>query len=176
MMYKGYLDISRRQDDTDMRKENYNPEKDFHLLFQLADAGSSRKFLEFKIDPAALVSALAMGHHLPIEFEILDDIKLVGKIREHKTFRIRDRGTGKMVVPERISKDGWEYSSGYSNHHTSVLDDGKHYFNCTFIRYVEPASDDSVFDLELEPDLPWEETPTKVKSTVGHDKPRKTRK
>lgn len=180
VMRKGYLDISRRQDDHDLRKDNYDSHRDFHLLFQVADVGSGRKFLEFKMDPAALISALAMGHHLPIEFEILDEIKLVGKVRENKTFNIRDRGTNKdnMVIPARITDEGWQYVSGYGNYHSRFAKDGKNFFPCTFQRYVDEADAevDSTFDDE--PDVPWEEKdPRKVvREILTPSKPVKRKK
>lgn len=164
VMRKGYLDISRRQDDHDLRKPDYDSATDFHLLFQFVDANNKRKFMEMKISPSALISAIAMGHHLPIEFELLDDIKHIGKIREHSTFNIRDRGTGieSMVIPQRIIDAGWQYMNGYSNYQKRFSKDGKQYFPCAFQRYVDEGVtvDDSTFDDE--PDVPWENDPRKV--------------
>lgn len=163
VMRKGYLDISRRQDDHELRKDDYDPHNDFHLLFQFVDANNKLKFMEMKISPSALISAIAMGHHLPIEFEFTGDIKHIGKIREHGTFNIRDRGTGieSMVIPQRLVDAGWLYMNGYANYQKRFEKDGKHYFPCSFQRYVDETVDDSTFDDE--PDVPWEEKdPRKV--------------
>lgn len=165
---KGFISISRRENP---EPQHEDAERDFHLELTIGDTASGRKFLSIKIDPAELVSAMAGGHQRPLEFEFDEKaLALVGRKREHKQFRIRDKGTDRMVVPQRILDEGWQYSTGYGNSHTSFTENNKRYYNCSFIRYIDPVQEDSSFDDEPD-DLPWNE-PTQKAPSGKQRKPR----
>lgn len=154
-VHVGRFSVTRRSLDFDLKQHEANPNADYNMIITLEDDSTGRNFLEITISGAEFLNAVTSMHGRPCEFAFNEkNLALVGKVRETVQCLIRERKGG-AVIPKQYADEGWELWNGYGNHHNSRHENGKIFYNCMLVRYVDKPTD-SDFPDEA-PSLPWDE-------------------
>ena len=144
--YETCIDITRRDLDFAMQREDYNSHQDFNMEITLRDETSRRKFLTVTIPGGALMSALHNRSQVPCVTEFEDGFRVFGKSKETKTVWIKEQPKLKYGEDPKLSKkltdEGWEYSHGYGNHKTSEERDGVRHYSCQLLRFVDEPEEE----------------------------------
>lgn len=152
---RGNLSISRRERPYEKRKIK-NGHSEFDMVLTVTDEESHRKAFELTIDGAEFLNAITNLGYRPCTYRMESgNFDLLGKTKETKTIWIKTKDSYKKDdiprVPKRWTEEGWEYDSGYGNHHRHEVRDGVAGFNCMLVRYVEPTTE---VDFPLEESAP----------------------
>lgn len=152
-VHAGRFSVTRREQDFDLRNKDASPNTDYNIIITMEDDSTGRNFLEITLSGAEFLNAITSMHGRPCEFAFNEkNLALVGKVRQTMSCRIRERKIG-VVVPHKYADEGWTHWSGYGNHHNARNENGKIYYECLLVRYVD-KTDDSEFPDEAV-DLPW---------------------
>lgn len=101
----------------------------------MIDENSGAKFLDAEIDLASFAEALTGLARVDVEYE-LENLEIVGRTRETKRVFIAERKTGVRLSKADVA-EGWQYWSGYGNHHNSKIKNDVSGYECTVVRYLD---------------------------------------
>lgn len=131
--------VQRRIDNTRLADDSFDADRDCDVQIEIGSVDSGRRLGSLLIPAGSLMSAIMGSGDVRGTFEFDKGMLYFGKLRETKEVLLRQTVENRKTpnIPKALRDDGWMYSSGYGSTHRFERRDGKPYYRCLLVRYVD---------------------------------------